>query len=124
MISRGEQQTGRLVQGEFEIEAVLEELLIGPGDYVVSAALFSSLDPSKSPEDRAYELLDRSFALKIVDSDFDFFPTGVVRQQARWSMRKLAHSEGAGVAELRGEAPAEIFTSRSASPRPQKSPHQ
>jgi lipopolysaccharide transport system ATP-binding protein len=100
MISRGESQTGRLVQGEFEIEAVLEEVLIGPGDYVVSAALFNSLDPTKSPEDRAYELLDRSFALKIVDSDFDVFPTGVVRQRARWSMRKLAHSKDAGVAGL------------------------
>lgn len=72
-------------EGDIEINLVLDELLIGPGDYLVSVALFRHLDPAVLPEDRAYDLHDRSFALKILDPEINSFPLGLVRQKAHWS---------------------------------------
>lgn len=64
----------------------LDELLIGPGDYIVSAAIFRELDPAKAPEDCAYELHDRQYPLKIVEADHAPYPLGLVRQKAHWDV--------------------------------------
>lgn len=74
------------VDGDVELTVSLDELLIGPGDYLASVALFDSLDASRLPEDRAYDLHDRRYALKIVETDFEPFPYGLVRQKGRWSI--------------------------------------
>ena len=72
--------------GEVELRVAFDELLIGPGDYLASVALFDSLDASRLPEERAYDLHDRAYALKIVEGDLDPFPYGLVRQKSRWSV--------------------------------------
>ena len=85
MISPQASQGSDTMTGRYTITMQLEELLIGPGDYVVSAALFRSLDPTRSPEEGAYDLRDREYALKIVDADHQPYPTGLVRQKPTWS---------------------------------------
>ena len=84
MISPAQPPEPRPVTGTFTIRMSLDELLIGPGDFIVSAALFKSLDPSRSPEDGAYDLRDREYALKIVDAEHQPYPTGLVRQKPNW----------------------------------------
>ncbi|MBN9471550.1 MAG: ABC transporter ATP-binding protein [Bosea sp.] len=61
------------------------ELLIGAGDYIVSAAIFRLLDPTRAPEDAAYDLHDRRYPIKVVEEDFEPYPRGMVRQSGRWS---------------------------------------
>lgn len=85
MISPQASPTSDLITGRYTITMQLKELLIGPGDFVVSAALFRYLDPTRSPEDGAYDLRDREYALKIVDTDYQPYPTGLVRQKPTWS---------------------------------------
>lgn len=76
--------------GTYNIRLALDELLIGPGDFIVSAALFRDLDPTRSPEDGAYDLRDREYALKIVDSDLQPYPTGLVRQKPNWTFEPVS----------------------------------
>jgi lipopolysaccharide transport system ATP-binding protein len=85
MISPKQEPKGDSITGMFSITMSLDELIIGPGDFVVSAALFRTLDPSKNPEDGAYDLRDREYALKIIDSDHQPYPAGLIRQKAQWS---------------------------------------
>lgn len=89
-ISSREGVTVRDAEGDIQIDVWFDELLIGPGDYLVSSALFRHLDPAVLPEERAYDLLDRSYALKILDADLDPFPGGLVRQKAQWSWGRSA----------------------------------
>jgi len=84
MISPQAQPAAGAITGRYTITMQLEELLIGPGDFVVSAALFQCLDATRSPEDGAYDLRDREYALKIVDADHQPYPTGLVRQKPTW----------------------------------------
>jgi lipopolysaccharide transport system ATP-binding protein len=88
LISATDGKSEASMTGTFEANARLEELLIGPGDYIASVGLFWALDPTKPPEDSAYDLKDRSYALKIVDADYVKFPTGLVRQSASWSISR------------------------------------
>jgi lipopolysaccharide transport system ATP-binding protein len=78
------------LSGLFQIVLRLEELLIGPGDFIVSVALFRELDPSRAPEDCAYDLQDRSYALKILELDHQPYPSGLVRQNPSWELRRPA----------------------------------
>lgn len=63
----------------------IDELLVGAGDYIVSAAIFRLLDPTRAPEDTAYDLHDRRYPIKIIEADFEPYPRGMVRQTGRWS---------------------------------------
>lgn len=63
----------------------IDELLVGAGDYIVSAAIFRFLDPTRAPEDTAYDLHDRRYPIKIIETDFEPYPRGMVRQGGRWS---------------------------------------
>lgn len=63
----------------------IAELLVGAGDYIVSAAVFRLLDPTRAPEDTAYDLHDRRYPIKVVEEDFEPYPRGMVRQSGRWS---------------------------------------
>ncbi|MFM1816742.1 MAG: hypothetical protein RLZ98_3437 [Pseudomonadota bacterium] len=86
------------ISGRFEIRADFAPLLIGPGDYVVSIALFRNLDPSVRPEDRAWDLRDRVYKLKILQADVDPFPIGIVNQPTQWllSRQSLENRRGGG----------------------------
>lgn len=99
MISPRAKPASMLLTGNFRISFHLDELLIGPGDFIVSAALFRELDPNKAPDDCAYDLRDRSFALKVLEADLQTYPTGLVRQNPIWS---FGMANGTGEADTSG----------------------
>lgn len=61
-------------------------LLLGPGDYIVSVALFKELPLHSNSEPPAYDLHDRCYALKILPPEGIAVALGMVNQPAQWSV--------------------------------------
>lgn len=89
MISPLKSSDEGILEGQYRFVLCLDELLIGPGDYIASVALFHELNASKPPEDCAYDLRDREYALKILDKEYTAFPLGLVRQKPYWTLEKI-----------------------------------
>lgn len=66
---------------EFDFSLRLAPLLLGNGDFVLSTALYSSLDYADLTSAKFYDLIDRSFKFKAV-SDFESDPSTVVHPGA------------------------------------------
>jgi lipopolysaccharide transport system ATP-binding protein len=84
--SRSGMRLGTLEEGG-AIKAVFSPLLLGPGDYVVSVALFKELNLAASHEPEAYDLHDRCYALKILPPDGIGVEIGIVNQPATWEIQ-------------------------------------
>ena len=69
------------------IRANFSPLYLGPGDYVVSVALFKELDLATRVEPDAYDLHDRCYALKILPPPGLGLQLGIVNQPADWEVR-------------------------------------
>lgn len=68
------------------IRANFSPLYLGPGDYVVSVALFKELDLATRVEPEAYDLHDRCYALKILPPPGLGLQLGIVNQPADWEV--------------------------------------
>lgn len=73
-----------LVSGEGLIKASFPTLHLGPGDYLVSIALFKELNLATRVEPKAYDLHDRCYALKVLPPPGIGVEIGTVNQPAVW----------------------------------------
>lgn len=68
------------------LKARFSPLLLGPGDYIVSIALFKELPLRSASEPPAYELHDRCYALKVLPPDGIAVTIGTVNQPTTWDV--------------------------------------
>lgn len=69
-----------------KISILFDPLYLGPGDYVVSIALFKELNIASNHEPDAYDLHDRCYALKILPPEGVGVSVGIVNQPAVWEL--------------------------------------
>lgn len=74
------------INGKGGIRVSFEPLLLGPGDYLVSVALFRELNLASSVEPAAYDLHDRCYALKVLPPPGVKVEIGTVNQPANWEI--------------------------------------
>src|SRR4029077_2659592 len=68
--------------GEFIVE--LNPLLLGPGDYVISLALFKDLDLRLALEPPGYDVHDRAYLLRVLPPEGINCTIGTVNQRGVW----------------------------------------
>lgn len=78
-----------MVKGEKFIKINFDPFQLGPGDYIVSVALFKELNIATRVEPQAYDLHDRCYALKMLPPPGVGIEIGVVNQHATWEV--LSH---------------------------------
>lgn len=77
----------RLAPGEKAIgKLVLDQLMLGNGEYFFSAAIYKELDLARLSAARAYDLLSRSFEFKVLDEYVD--DVSVFHHPGRWLVEK------------------------------------
>lgn len=74
------------LEGKGGIRIDFSPLLLGPGDYLVSIALFRELNLASSVEPASYDLHDRCHALKVLPPPGIHVQIGVVNQPAQWGL--------------------------------------
>jgi lipopolysaccharide transport system ATP-binding protein len=85
---RDDVEFGRILgYGSFTVD--LDPLLLGPGDYVVSVALFKDIDLRSGAEPPAYDLHDRAYLLRVLPPDGIRCTIGVVNQRGLWRVSSL-----------------------------------
>lgn len=72
--------------GQGQINVSFEPLFLGPGEYLVSVALFKELDLASKFEPEAYDLHDRCYPLKILSPEGINVEIGTVNQPAVWEV--------------------------------------
>lgn len=72
------------LRGKGLIRVHFDPLLLGPGDYVASVALFKELNLGSRHEPEAYDLHDRCYALKLLPPPGIGVEIGMVNQPASW----------------------------------------
>lgn len=78
------------IDGQGWIDVAFDPLYLGPGDYIVSVALFKELDLAAAAEPPAYDLHDRCYPLKVLPPEGIGITLGLVNQPARWALRRSA----------------------------------
>jgi lipopolysaccharide transport system ATP-binding protein len=89
--------------GEFIVE--LDPLLLGPGDYVISLALFKHLDLRLAAEPPGYDVHDRAYLLRVLPPEGINCTIGTVNQRGRW---RVVQEHGAQPALRQHQAPESI----------------
>lgn len=74
------------LEGRGGIRVDFSPFLLGPGDYLVSVALFRELNVASAIEPASYDLHDRCHALKVLPPAGINVQIGVVNQPARWEL--------------------------------------
>lgn len=74
------------LDGKGGIRVDFAPLLLGPGDYLVSVALFRELNLASAVEPSSYDLHDRCHALKVLPPSGIHVQIGVVNQPAHWEL--------------------------------------
>lgn len=74
------------IDGKGAVKVNIESLYLGPGDYLVSVALFKEVNLNSSIEPAAYDLHDRCYALKILPPLGIQVEIGTVNQPASWEI--------------------------------------
>lgn len=74
------------LEGKGGVRVDFSPLLLGPGDYLVSVALFRELNLASAVEPASYDLHDRCHALKILPPPGIHVQIGVVNQPAQWEL--------------------------------------
>jgi lipopolysaccharide transport system ATP-binding protein len=75
------------VQGKGQICVSFDPLLLGPGEYVASIALFKDVNIASSHESDAYDLHDRCYELKVLPPLGVGIEIGIVNQPTTWNIR-------------------------------------
>lgn len=75
-----------VLNGRGKIVVYFSPLLLGPGDYIVSVALFKHLNITSKNEPDAYDLHDRFYKLKIIAPPEIGIVIGIVNQPAEWEI--------------------------------------
>ncbi|QLC73630.1 ABC transporter ATP-binding protein [Pseudomonas sp. LPB0260] len=76
------------LDGSGGIRVDFSPLLLGPGDYLVSVALFRELNLASAVEPSSYDLHDRCHALKVLPPSGVHVQIGLVNQPAQWELLK------------------------------------
>ncbi len=96
VVSRRDGMLMRGLKDRGMMEARFEPLYLGPGDYMVSVALFKDIDLRSANEPEAYDVHDRCYPLKILPPDGVGIGIGTVNQPTRWLLaadgRQVARS--------------------------------
>lgn len=74
------------LKGKGALRVDIDQLHLGPGDYLVSVALFKEMNLASSIEPDAYDLHDRCYALKVLPPAGIQVEIGTVNQPATWKM--------------------------------------
>lgn len=74
------------LEGKGGVRVDFSPLLLGPGDYLVSVALFRELNLASAVEPASYDLHDRCHALKVLAPPGIHVQIGVVNQPAHWEL--------------------------------------
>ncbi|TLP61144.1 MULTISPECIES: ABC transporter ATP-binding protein [Pseudomonas] len=72
------------LEGKGGIRVDFAPLMLGPGDYLVSVALFRELNLASAVEPASYDLHDRCHALKVLPPPGIHVQIGVVNQPVQW----------------------------------------
>ncbi len=72
--------------GEGHITVTFDPLFLGPGEYILSVALFKDLCLASKFEPEAYDLHDRCYPLKILHPEGLGVDIGTVNQPAQWEI--------------------------------------
>lgn len=75
-----------ILKGDGRIQVAFDPLYLGPGDYVVSVALFKDLNIASTHEPEAYDLHDRCYTLKVLPPPGLGVEIGTVNQPATWEL--------------------------------------
>ena len=86
VVSNRDGRTLGAVSGEGLIRVEFSPLHLGPGDYIVSIALFKELNIATRVEPQAYDLHDRCYALKVLPPAGVGIEIGTVNQPATWEL--------------------------------------
>lgn len=76
------------VSGRHRITVHFEPMLLGPGDYITSVALFKDLELSNEHEPTAYDLHDRCYTLKVLAPFGINVSFGIVNHPVRWTIER------------------------------------
>jgi len=79
-------QSFERLEGSGAIRVEFAPLLLGPGDYLVSVALFRDLNLASNLEPVAFDLHDRCYPLKILQPAGIGVEIGVVNQPVQWEL--------------------------------------
>ncbi len=74
------------LNGEGNIIVTFNPLFLGPGDYIVSVALFKELSLASKFEPRAYDVHDRCYPLKVLHPHGLEVEIGTVNQPTLWEL--------------------------------------
>jgi len=74
------------LEGNGAIRVEFAPLLLGPGDYLVSVALFRDLNLATNLEPVAFDLHDRCYPLKVLPPPGIGVEIGIVNQPAHWEL--------------------------------------
>lgn len=74
------------LSGEGNIIVTFNPLFLGPGDYIVSVALFKELCLASKFEPKAYDVHDRCYPLKVLHPPGLGVEIGTVNQPATWEL--------------------------------------
>jgi lipopolysaccharide transport system ATP-binding protein len=105
LISRRDAVEFGEVSGNGELIVELDPLLLGPGDYVISLALFKDLDLRLAVEPPGYDVHDRAYLLRVLPPEGINCTIGTVNQRACW---RVARTGGAQPALRQRQAAARI----------------
>jgi lipopolysaccharide transport system ATP-binding protein len=79
----------------------LNPLLLGPGDYVISLALFKDLDLRFALEPPGYDVHDRAYSLRVLPPEGINCTIGAVNQRGVW---RVVRADDAQALRLKQEA--------------------
>jgi len=74
------------LEGKGGIRVNFSPLLLGPGEYLVSVALFKEINLASAIEPAAYDLHDRCYAIKILPPPGIHVEIGTVNQPSQWEL--------------------------------------
>lgn len=86
VVSNRENATLGILENHGRIIVSFAPLLLGPGEYIISIALFKELNIASRHEPEAYDLHDRCYALKILPPPGLGVEIGIVNQSATWEI--------------------------------------
>ena len=86
VVSNRENATLGILENHGRIIVSFAPLLLGPGEYIISIALFKELNIASRHEPEAYDLHDRCYVLKILPPPGLGVEIGIVNQSATWEI--------------------------------------
>jgi lipopolysaccharide transport system ATP-binding protein len=90
--------------GEFIVE--LNPLLLGPGDYVISLALFKDLDLRFALEPPGYDVHDRAYSLRVLPPEGINCTIGTVNQRGVWRVVRADDAQALRLKQAATRIPA------------------